>query len=153
MRQDAGRARLAEQPLPQLRALLLIGDFAQPDRLDCDVPADGRVHREVDHTHSAAAQFLGDLIPADTIHGRRQARMPVLPSHRIREWRRAPVEAPLVAVHDQLNPNTLSGRMIPSDTPVITRPMHTIIAAENTGISRNAICFAVFWLSGSKLLA
>ena len=67
VREDARRARLAEEPLPQL--LLLLGlARAEVDRLDGDRPADIRIDGVVNDAHGAAAELPDDLVPADALH-------------------------------------------------------------------------------------
>ena len=68
MRQDAGRARLAEQALAQALLLLGIAHVAELDGLDGHRPADIGVDGMVHHTHGAAAQFPDDLVAPDTVH-------------------------------------------------------------------------------------
>ena len=68
MRQDAGGARFAEQPLAQAGALLGIADFAQADGLDGHRTADGRVGGLIHDAHGAPPQFAHDLVASDAVH-------------------------------------------------------------------------------------
>ena len=75
--------------------------------------------------------------------------------HRTEDWlvcsgcghaRLLPVAAPLAAAatapgslrNDYTPARNPEGRITPSDTPVMIKPTQTIMAAEATGISRNA---------------
>ena len=69
MRQDAGGLRLAEQALAQPFALAFFGELAQPDALDRDHAADGRILRFIDDAHGAAAQLADDPVAPDILHG------------------------------------------------------------------------------------
>ena len=68
MRQHPGRAGLAEETLAQFLALLSAVDVAQADGFDGDGAADGGIGGQVHDSHSAAADFLDDTVPANTVH-------------------------------------------------------------------------------------
>ena len=68
MREDAGRARFAEQALAQAGTLLGVGDFAEADGLDGDRTADGGIGGQVHDAHGAAAQFAHDFVASDAVH-------------------------------------------------------------------------------------
>src|ERR1019366_2822901 len=68
MRENAGRASLAEKALAHAFLIFGLGDGAQIDGLDGDRTADIGVDGVVDLTHGPAYQFPYDLVPYDTVH-------------------------------------------------------------------------------------
>ena len=68
MREDAGRLRLAEQPVAHAAALGLVREVGQADGLDGDYTADGGVLGLIDNAHGASAEFLADLITPHLSH-------------------------------------------------------------------------------------
>ena len=68
MREHAGRAGLAEEPLAQALLLFRLAAAAELDGLDGDGAADVGVDGVIDHAHGAAAQFPDDFVSPDAIH-------------------------------------------------------------------------------------
>ena len=78
--------RFPEQALAEAFALALFGEFAEPDALDGDHAADGRVLGFVNHAHGAAAQFSDDSVAPDIFHGFAYFTAAPAASPRIVQW-------------------------------------------------------------------
>jgi hypothetical protein len=57
------------EALSQLSMICFDIQSAEPDRLDCDLAANKRIHGSVNHTHCAVTQLSLNLISAQLFHG------------------------------------------------------------------------------------